>query len=99
MTIKNFDIALKDIHGDDIIEGDKPALMRTAVVNALMGTIANENIPGEEKAKRYDLGLKINKGGDIDLTVEELATIKKLVGANFGTLVVGQVFNFIDSDQ
>lgn len=92
----NFDSTLKTLSGEDIKTEDKPVAMKTVVVDSLLA-FTEERLTGEEKLARYNLAQKINVGGDIDLTVEEIAKIKKTVGETRPTLIVGQMFNHIEN--
>ena len=52
-------------------------------------------IDGEEKLRRYDLGMEIHKGRKEELTPEEIVLLKELVGKFMPTLVSGQVFKML----
>lgn len=65
-------------------------------VGALMSFNPESRISGEEKVKRYDLALRIYKGGIIDVTSEEIVLMKKRVGEGFAVIVVGQVLKMLE---
>jgi len=92
--IKNFDVPLKNIDGSEIKENDKPVHASQIIANALL---APDNASGQEKAERYALSLEIYKGGDVDITVDNLAKIKELVGKAYAPLIVGQIYSIIDA--
>jgi len=76
---------------------DKTVTLATVCVEALNATFPDEReLDGKEKFDRFMLASKVYSGGEIDLKVEDLAMIKKLVGKAYGPLVVGRVYELID---
>ena len=53
----------------------------------------------EEKINQYELALKVNKGGNIKLTVEDASMLKKLIGKIYGPLVYGQANGMLENDS
>lgn len=52
-----------------------------------------------ERFSRFLLSEKIKEAdGEVDLTVDELAMIKKVVGDNPNPLIVGRVWKYIESE-
>lgn len=92
---KNFDFNMTDIDGNILKENDKIVTARMIVVAALLAA-EREETAGEEKARRYDLALSINKGGEQDLKSEDIALLKKLIGKGYSPLVVGPLYKFLD---
>lgn len=92
MTSKNFNVPLLNIDGEAVQENGKDALVKTAVINALLGV---DDAGGEEKAKRYMLALDV-KNDKEDYMTEDLALIKKLVGKFFPPMTVGQIYEIIE---
>ena len=94
----DFDQTLKNLDGLDLQDDEKnPIKLKTICVNALLGGDPREQTPGEEKAKRYDLALRLHKGGEQDVKVEEASLIKKQVGALYPAIIVGPVFSIFDA--
>jgi len=82
----------------EVITDEKgtPFTLRTATVNALLANSEKE-ITAEEKVKRFLLASKIQHATeDVSLTIEEVAEIKKVIGAGYGTLIVGQAFALLE---
>ena len=78
-------------------ETREPFTLRAVCVNVLLGQAADERgITGEEKFKRYELARKIYNEDKPELSVEDLALLKKLIGAGYAPLVVGQAWQMID---
>jgi len=98
---------LKTIYGDplqrNMQKGGKivqeTATLRWAAVEALLTMPANANPPAEEKAKRYELAIKIQESnGSLDLGVEDVAFVKKLCDEHFGPLVMGQTRRMLEGE-
>ena len=75
--------------------------LKDACIRALFA-LSNEDMKrqsGQEKMDRYTLGLKINKGGEVDLTVDEAAKVKGLIGETFGPVVVGPAWLLLEGKE
>ena len=93
----NFDVAMKDMEGEEIKNGEKVLTLKNVAVNALMATFEDEkNLSGDEKLTRYVLACKVRGGGECDLPVSDVATIKTLIGKAYGTLIVGQAWELLE---
>lgn len=96
---KNVDTVLNDLSGQPLKNGEQDMTLKVAAVNALMGVYPDEQqLDGSEKAKRYALAQKIHAGGEVDLTSDDLALTKKLIGKAYGPVVVGPAYALIDGD-
>ena len=92
---------LKDLAGLTIPDGDsgKKVTIKAIILNALMGTYEDEkSLSGEDKLKRYTLGQEIQKAETIELTAEQISTIKSLVGKAYTTLVVGSSYQILEGN-
>lgn len=68
-------------------------------IQSLLTSFEDEQkLSGIDKMKRYVLAQKINRNKDkvADLTVEEVALIKELIGKGYNALVVGQVWETLE---
>ena len=100
----NFKKAMTTISGEPITpagsvaaEGDLILTAETVVINALMGTYDSENLSADKKLRRFRIAMQIQKQPeDCELTVEEVAEIKECVGKGYATLIVGQMFEFLE---
>ena len=90
----NFNQPIHNIQGEDI----KDLTLKSISVEALLATFSDEqSLSGEEKAKRYLLATRIYADSEgLDLTVEEIAKIKQLIGKGYGPLIVGQTWEMLD---
>lgn len=107
MTKRNFDCNIKDLDGSDVLEKKKlpdgteasgpgtAISMKSIVTSALL---APDDATGLKKAERYAMAVRLQKGGDIDFTVDELSEIKELVGKFFPPLTVGQIYALIEKE-
>lgn len=99
---KDLDVPMLDMDGEQVtdrVKGvDRPATIKNFIVNSL-ALLNGEQISGEEKMIRYKLAMRLNEGGEQELTPEELVLIKKTVGTMYAPLIVGQVFTWADSDR
>ena len=96
---------LKDFEGNAVIFSmattEKEAVNATLgrmMIESLLATFRDEeNLSGDEKLKRWQLAIKI-KNADVmvELTVEEVALVKKLIGKAYSTLIVGQVWELLE---
>lgn len=95
-----------NLHGEGMKdESDNPLTLKTLAVSVL--TNYNDTEASlEEKNRRYLLAERIIKeagdgegegGGVVELTTENLALIKKLIGKIYPPLVVGQAVRLIES--
>lgn len=79
--------------GTKLANGDMTLL--TVLSQVLLASAPNERASAEEKAKRYLLLTKLlaanEKGGIVDLTIDELSTVTALVDALCPTIVHGRV--------
>ena len=94
--IRNFDAELTDLRGEPLRHEGKGTPMSQAVAEALIAPLGDEDATGDAKAARYELALRVVKGGDVDLTVDELALIKERVGRGCVPLAVGQIYRVLN---
>lgn len=104
----NFDQVLKDLDGTPIKEppkspedntpaNERPDLtLKTVCVKALVITMPNEKVSGEEKLERWENAQILQKGGEINFTIETLGKFKKLIAEYWGTAVSGQAWQMLE---
>lgn len=95
----DFSKQLVNLNGEPLKEdaSNKPVTLGYVIVNALLADNPREPLDGTEKLERYELAKAIYKGERNDLSAEEVVLIKQLVGKLLSTLVVGQIFEMLDS--
>lgn len=73
--------------------------LRAVCVGALLGVYADEqSLGGEEKFRRYQLAERVNAGGVQEVSAEEVALLKKLVGKNWPPAVLGPAYEALERD-
>jgi hypothetical protein len=76
---------------------DDPATLGIVAMRALLAPYqGEENLSGEDKFKRFALAMKIKGGGEVPLSAEDTALLKKLIGKLYTPLVVGRAFPLLD---
>jgi len=93
----NMDQILKTLDGDSLKDNGKLLKLKDICINALMSM--DENTTPEEKINQYELALKVNKGGEVELSSENRVLLKKLVGKLYGPLVYGQANGMLENDD
>lgn len=94
--IKNFDTILTNLENVSLKNEDQEITLKTVCINVLSADFPEERIEAEEKFKRWLLAKKIYSGGEIDVTPEEIALIKKLLGKAYPPLLVGPAWEYLN---
>ncbi len=102
----DFSAKLLDLEGKpiiDVVAGadgapvQVEATLGRAAVNVLLAmTEDDRGMSGSDKAGRFALALKLQGAAEVDVTIEEVALIKRLTGQVFGPLVVGRCWALLD---
>lgn len=101
----NFNECLKNFDGKPIREGegeDAIDITLGLVAQRALGVAGGEEkISGEEKFRRFRLGVKIATAmadtlGIGEVTVEEIATIKRTIGEVFPPVITGSAWTIIE---
>lgn len=90
-----------DESGDPIvIKQANEVTLKTACFRALNTTIeGDDRLVDDEKIKMYLLAGKIAKGGDVDLSADEVVLLKKRIGRAFTYIAVGRCFELLDPKE
>ena len=93
----DFSAVIKDLAGEAVKDGDKDATLGRVACAALLASYADEqNLPAEDKVKRFRLAEIAAKGGEREVKVEDVALIKQLIGKAFAPLVVARAYDIIE---
>lgn len=78
---------------------DEPVPVKVIITNALLAAFEDEReLSGEDKYKRFKLADRINSAeGEVEISGEELALVKKMVGKGYNVLAVGHIYNLLES--
>jgi len=94
----DFQKPILDLKSEPLKMAEQPFLLLNACQEALIAQFQDETqLPAADKVKRFALAMKIDNKLPIDITIEEAAEIKKLVGKLYNNLVVGRVFEIFDA--
>ncbi len=98
-TIKNL-IGVDLENPESKLPKKEPLTMKIVCTNSLLTqTQDDQNINGNEKAKRFELAMRVYTEKEIDLDIDELKMIKDLIGKIYGPLVVGRAYQILDPKQ
>jgi hypothetical protein len=94
----DFQRQLRDMNDEVMKLNGKDFLLVNACQEALLATFPDEQgLGGKEKVERFLLAMKITDGLlPVEISIEEAAQIKMLVGKAYGPLVVGRVWEVLD---
>lgn len=95
----DFDTVLTNLSGEELKENDKKHILKDISINSLMANIQQQGDnpeAGTVKIKRYELARKINDGGVVEVTAEEITMIKERVGIVMPTMVMGSVYDILE---
>src|SRR5262249_44686005 len=93
----DFSAVIKDLDGEAVKDGDKVATLGRVACTALLASYADEqNLPAEDKVRRFLLAEIAAKGGEREVKVEDAALIKQLIGKAFAPLVVASAYDIIE---
>jgi hypothetical protein len=81
----------------------KPLTLRKVALDVLGAAMqGDDNMSGEEKFKLYELANRIviacKTDGVVDVTEDDLKTLKTRIGKGFGSFVVGPAFELLNTD-
>jgi hypothetical protein len=93
----DFSAVIKDLDGGAVKDGDYDATLGRVACTALLASYADEqNLPAEDKVRRFRLAEIAAKGGEREVKVEDVALIKTLTGKAFAPLVVARAYDIIE---
>jgi hypothetical protein len=106
-------IELKDLAGEPFTQLDPSGVetecpnckeKNAAIIPITLAGVIQANLLAEDrtstptdKFNAFRLAAKIKDGEEVDFTLEELSLIKKKVGENTNPLIIGRVFEVLES--
>jgi hypothetical protein len=94
---RNLDQVMTDLDGKDF--QDK-ATLKTIVFNALASPMQEDSSMSiDKKMKQYALLQTINKGGEVELTAEDISLIKERGCKIFPLIVFGRMVEMLEQDN
>lgn len=94
---KNFNVPFLDTAGKPTSESGEDVTLAKLVVVALQNARDNATIDGAEKYKRYKLIEKISEANEVEISVEEAATIKTCVGSTMAPMALGRIYDLLEA--
>jgi hypothetical protein len=98
----DFSQALTNLDGTPLaqanLEGGQPIpiTLRLTATEALCRPTDERGMTGAQKFERFSLALRINQGDPVELTPEEVATIKQRIGETMPPIIVGRAYQLLD---
>lgn len=92
----NVTAAIKNYEGEIIKKDDKPFTVRDALIIALNSQMEKDIITAEDKAKIYQLSIRIYAGKEVDLTLDDRSFIKKRADKFLSPLVYGRICDILE---
>ncbi|MCA8237772.1 hypothetical protein [Burkholderia cenocepacia] len=87
---------IKEIDGTPMPDKDGPVTLKAVCANALLFN-GRDELTGEEKLGRYRLARRIyDASGIVEITIEEAAKLKDVIGKYCVPVVAGQVMELIE---
>ncbi len=99
-------ITLKTLHLHQVVKNLKgdafkdPEGIELTLKTTLIAALLFQDTPppsAEEKYKRFKLALKLEQGSDVELSVEEIAKIKDLVGKSYPAASMGAIWDLLEA--
>jgi hypothetical protein len=94
----DFSVKILDFEGKPLKQDGSGSdlTLKGAAQIALMAQYRDEQeLPATEKVRRFKLAMAIENGAMVDLPVEDIAEIKRLIGKGMNALIVGRVFELL----
>ncbi len=102
---RNFDGAVTDYDGKPLMElgaDGKPheLTIKEVCIRALNNVAANEQaVAVDEQMKRFRLARRINRGGEVELTAEDITLLKTRIALMFAPVVTGFIVERLEEEQ
>lgn len=92
----NLFVPLLDLKGNVVLNGKEPVSLKDICSDAL-GNYVDQGMSGTQKLVNFAIGLRIAQSeSEVELSAEELAIIKDVVGKSYSPLVVGRLNELIE---
>ncbi len=99
----NLDQVFTDLNGEVVkqkINGKEvPFALAHAAANALLTENPEKKLSGMDKVRNYDLAVRVYKGGNVDLTPEEIVLIKSVISDCYAPLITGQAYKMLEGKK
>ena len=93
----NFNVALRNLAGKILKDGEKDVTLKDVSINALLGNYKDENIDGNEKLKRFMLATKISEAkSELELENDDITLVRDLIAKGYSTMVTARAWQILD---
>lgn len=98
----DFDKKILNLNGKKILQNSdkgipEPLNAVRIASDALMRFEDKEK--ADEKLKKFNLGMKINKDIIVDLKAEEIVLLKETIGKHYAPVVVGRMYEILENED
>jgi hypothetical protein len=92
---------VKDLNNNDIVDENKNTVpVRKFLVDSLNAYFDDErNLEGSERYKRGKLAYHIQNNDEVEITAEETALLKKLIGKGYLSHTVFYIWNMLEGSM
>ncbi|KKN29313.1 hypothetical protein LCGC14_0845230 [marine sediment metagenome] len=87
---------LKGLDGKPLVNQEEELTLGNVMGTALLMVYTDEQIGGDVKYKRHQIAQRLYGQKTIELSIEEIALIKDLIGKAYGPTVVGPAFDMLE---
>jgi hypothetical protein len=97
----DFDEPVRDLAGKPVKpDSDEPMTLGTCAIGALQHLFVGEDASEQVKVRRFKLAVRIAQATQpLELSNDEVTTLKLVVGKFWNPLVVGRLFQAIDPES
>jgi hypothetical protein len=91
---------LKSVDGVEPLKGEKgrPLTLKDVCINSVLTPAEGDD--EKKKFEKWEIFKKLRDNeNEVELSIEESATLKKAVGKIQSVLIMGQVFEFLESNK
>lgn len=87
---------LKGLDGKPLVNQGEELSLGGVMGSALLMVYTDETIGGDVKFKRHQIAQRLYGKKSVELTIEDIALIKELIGKAYGPAVVGPAYILLE---
>ena len=92
----DFDQVLVTFEGVPLSDTGKIVTLGRICGNAVAAAPPDDRSTGEQKHKRFKLAETAFRGGDVEMSAEDVAMFKEWIGKAYAPMVVGQAYEMLE---
>ena len=74
----------------------EPLTLKTVLIQCLINEADGEKVDEKGKLDRYDIALRVRKGGEVEMEAGEIEMCKKSIALQFPVLITGQANKLLE---